>query len=176
MILTHNDYKSFKTNDCYIKLQCIHASKLDHVKNRILDIFNSKIPNLQKPNRCLFKKYSNNLAIVKLEFKWLEYMNLTQLIHFRLLKNNEYLKKTICEQIQNSIQTWKSDFNFIHGDISPNNILIHNNQIIFIDWLLNLHSYTGTPNYSSESVYKGIHNFDSDSYAAVKIISELKSI
>ncbi len=69
------------------------------------------------------------------------------------------------------LKKWKCE-DFVHGDLSPSNIVHDGEDFWFIDWLPDLESYQGTPHYASDEVFRGKHSSDSDEYALRKIIGE----
>lgn len=88
---------------------------------------------------------------------------------------NQQTKQSIAIKIKESLFCW-SKLGFIHGDLSPRNILINTKpflQIYFIDWVLDLQSFIATPYYSNQEVYKGKRSLSSDQYAARKIVEWL---
>jgi predicted unusual protein kinase regulating ubiquinone biosynthesis (AarF/ABC1/UbiB family) len=66
---------------------------------------------------------------------------------------------------------------FIHGDLSPANILYHPQtpqKLYFIDWLLDLRKPAGTPRYCEPRLLFCKNNAEKDQYAMAKIIKEIK--
>ena len=90
------------------------------------------------------------------------------------LKNQN--KEIFFKITQAALQSW-AHLPFIHGDLSPRNILVQldsTNQLIqnvwFIDWLLDLKSYRGTPKYCSPQVFHGKRSPLTDQFALETIL------
>lgn len=74
------------------------------------------------------------------------------------------------------VESW-ARFGFIHGDLSPNNILIESHiwnktlsGIWFTDWILDLNSFEGTPLFSAPEAYFGVRTPSSDRHSLNRII------
>lgn len=72
-----------------------------------------------------------------------------------------------------AVQEWRSQ-GFVHGDLSPRNILIDFNHraLFFVDWVLDLESFEATPQYAAKEVYQKRRTWFSDYYAAAIICRE----
>lgn len=73
----------------------------------------------------------------------------------------------------NTYARWQIE-SFVHGDISPRNILVQIEdgrpiKLYFIDWIIDLDSKVGTPMYAAPEVYEGKHTPDSDRFAIEKV-------
>jgi serine/threonine protein kinase len=87
---------------------------------------------------------------------------------------NQTEKNAIAKVLIKTLSAWRN-IDFVHGDLSPRNILVLKNQsllkIAVIDWLIDLKNFSGTPKYCSPSVFQnGFHNSQSDEYALNKIL------
>lgn len=79
--------------------------------------------------------------------------------------------KSILQSNLLKLQMQYARIGFVHGDLSPSNLLIIDQQLTLcgIDWLLDLNSKTGTPRYSSPAIINGIHTLETDHYSFSKI-------
>ncbi len=161
------------TKNYVCKVQLIKRTKLASVIDRIESILQIKPVSLSMPLEINVRKFSSQYDLVRLTF---------EKVHGVLL--SKYLKEATPDQIEKitnllleTVENWCKNFKFIHGDISPGNILVtcHNSPIL-IDWLLDIESFTGTPRYSSSEVIGGHHSFESDRFAVLKIIEEIQVI
>ncbi len=153
---------TFFTNDLVIKTEIINKSKLTIIKKRIFNIFDNNIPFIHVPNKISIHSLNSYESIIKLEFKWI---NGVDLYHFTKSQSDR-ITEEIKFNLKQIINSWNKNYFFVHGDISLKNIIIQpNNEITFIDWLIDLNNYAGTPYYASSEVYRGNHTFESDLYA-----------
>jgi hypothetical protein len=68
---------------------------------------------------------------------------------------------------------WRSR-GFIHGDISPSNLLITgDDRIVAVDWVLDLRSREGTPRYVPASLAHKMKDFAHDEAAVLQIATAL---
>lgn len=92
------------------------------------------------------------------------------------VRERKELKKPLKEIFQKTLIEWKKA-EFIHGDLSLRNILIFPEvkpRVTFIDWLINIHGFSGTPLFTAPEVLKGRpRTFESDCFALNKILVSL---
>lgn len=74
--------------------------------------------------------------------------------------------------LSSQVELWRRD-GFVHGDLSPRNILVDASsgrpQLWFIDWIVDLEGFEATPLYASPEVMNGRRSHDSDCYAIERI-------
>lgn len=75
------------------------------------------------------------------------------------------------EHMRNILAQWKKE-GFVHGDLSPSNLIYDGKELWCIDWLVDLDTYRGTPRYASHEVFRGKHTHTSDEYAFCKMVGE----
>ncbi len=92
---------------------------------------------------------------------------------------------TLRGQIDEILSIWRLH-GFIHGDLSPTNILVtvsseHTRpemrleirpEVWFVDWVADFKSFEGTPRYASPETFAGRRSHDSDAYAVLKIFKD----
>ncbi len=149
-----------------IKWQKISYSQLTRISER-LSLMQRYPPN-SVPELLNFGLTVENS--VRLCFQRVLGQNLNSCMHNLCLHE----KKWIIDTLQKQISQWKNQ-DFVHGDLSLRNILYDNtnNQLWFIDWILDLKSFSGTPYFASKEVFKGIHTYESDAFAMMRICDML---
>jgi serine/threonine protein kinase len=92
------------------------------------------------------------------------------------IQGNAFVQSTkVQAELLSALQDWRRK-NFVHGDLSPRNILVDANGMPWCtDWLLELRSYEGTPKYASDEVFSGNHSFSSDHFALHRIFAEFQA-
>lgn len=84
-------------------------------------------------------------------------------------------------QFDRTLSKWRTQ-GFIHGDLSPANILVAASSGItrreagseawFIDWVADLEGFEGTPRYASPETFAGRRSHDSDAHAVTEIFKD----
>ena len=76
-------------------------------------------------------------------------------------------------ELRATIADWRSN-GFVHGDLTPRNILVETGpegpRAWFVDWILDLSSFEGTPQFAASEVWEGRRSAESDCYAIDKIL------
>lgn len=150
------------------------------IKLSSLNALNRAIPRLQRmgenPPRSVPRLISfglladNQSPIIRLVTPHVRGLNLFQIMNETC--SNE--KKQIARELRCLSKIWQSQ-NFVHGDLSPRNIIVELLQgklirIWCIGWVLDLKSFEATPYYSSKDVFYGNRSFLSDDFAIERII------
>lgn len=81
----------------------------------------------------------------------------------------------LARRLSRQLAIWRGE-GFVHGDLSLRNILIERQphgplkRVWFIDFIFDLESRQGTPQFASPDVAKGVHSHDSDRYSIEQIL------
>ena len=144
---------------------------IKRISDRLDHIYKTTPHNVAKLN-CfgLINDAANQCVKFRIEFLKLKMPNLASVCN--LLSTSQ--RKRIKGSFYHSLKLWRKS-GFIHGDLSPRNILIDftTEQVYFVDWILDLESFEATPQYASKEVYLKRRTWFSDHYSADIICSEL---
>ena len=152
-------FKSF-TKEKLVKWQHIQPNVEKRICQRLAQIM--KVQPLGVPALLSFGWSSTN-GLLRLEIERVPGIRLFDL-HFPIPLN-------IIQLLEGALVSWQS-IGFIHGDLSPRNILvdIDAKQVWFVDWVLDLSGFKGTPKYASKEVFLGKRSFESDQFALEHVL------
>ncbi len=150
-----------------VKWRRIEPSRIQRIAARLKYVQNAAPANTQELLRFGF-----NGERLRLELKHVPGVTLANLLQHPAGK--DHLGK-VAALLTEQIKLWQRE-NFIHGDLSLTNTLLTREQVhgrfqlCFIDWIVDLTSFEGTPQFASPEVFRGRRSHASDRYAIEKIL------
>jgi hypothetical protein len=156
----------------FVKAHWVSAEAWPRVRARLEDL-RLHTPRSVNPFSSWSAVPDNDGWALITEQDWVPWPNLAQIMaHTHALRRIQIAQKLLALTAQ-----WRRA-GFIHGDLSPNNILVvhpegDSPRLVAVDWVLDLQSREGTPRYVPEALAWQRKNHDHDEAAARIIASEL---
>lgn len=137
------------------------SRNLEKVQRRLHTLLKAEIPGIPK-----LLNYGFTDSRVRLELKWVDGETL-----YAMHPNRKRVATRINALADYLIQ-WKK-LGFVHGDLSPRNIVIGKQSLWCVDWLVDINSFAGTPAFASPKILKTGHTHETDLYAFRQILSTI---
>ena len=157
---------------CFTKAHWIKARDWPHIHGRLEDVRMRPLPGVHPLRAWSAVPDGAGWALIT-EQDWLPWPSLSQVAaHAHPLRRIQLAQKLLA-----LTEFWQTK-GFIHGDLSPNNILVVSERsmaprLIAVDWVLNLKSREGTPRYVPPSLAQRNKCMEHDVAAAQLIAQEL---